>query len=179
VITFLFALHFIKSQKQENLMPEISLLGWMHTIIAIIALVAGYYTLAVYKVITLETKSGQLYLICTLIAAVTALMIYQHGAFGPAHALAVLTLLALIGGYLVTKIPALSKIKDYFQAFCFSGTLLFHMIPAITDTLLRLPVNDPFLTNPEDPLLKAFYLSFVAVFLLGYGLQFIWIKNRK
>jgi uncharacterized membrane protein len=160
-------------------MPEISLLGWIHTIIAIIALAAGYYTLAVHKVITLEHKTGQVYLLCTLIAAVTALMIYQHGGFGAAHALAVLTLLALFAGYLVTKIAALSKIADYFQAFCFSGTLLFHMVPAITDGLLRLPVGDPVLTNPEDPLLKTFYLAFVGIFLVGYTLQFLWLKNRK
>jgi uncharacterized membrane protein len=160
-------------------MPEISLLGWIHTIIAIIALISGYYTLAVHKVITLEHKTGKIYLLCTFIAAVTALMIYQHGAFGGAHALAVLTLLALFAGYFVSKIPALSKIADYFQAFCFSGTLLFHMLPAITDSLLRLPVSDPVLTNPEDPLLKTFYLSFLGVFVVGYILQFIWIKNRR
>ena len=90
-----------------------------------------------------------------------------------------LTLLAIFAGYFVEKIPALSKISDYFKAFCFSGTLLFHMLPAITDGLLRLPVGDPVLTNPEDPLLKTFYLLFVGVFVLGYILQFIWIKNRK
>jgi len=160
-------------------MPEITLLGWIHTIIAIIALIAGFYTLAVYKVITTEQKTGQLYLICTLIAAVTALMIYKHGGFGAAHALAVLTLLALAGGFIVTKISLFAKIAKYFQAFCFSGTLLFHMIPAITDGLLRLPVGDPMLSDPHDPLLKKFYLLFLVVFLLGYAMQFLWLKKQK
>ena len=160
-------------------MPEITLLGWIHTIIAIVALLAGFYTLATYKVIKPEQRTGQVYLVCTLIAAATALMIYKHGGFGAAHFLAVLTLLALIAGFFVTKIAALSAIADYFQAFCFSGTLLFHMIPAITDGLLRLPVADPILTNPEDPLLKQFYLSFVVIFLVGYLCQFFWLKNRK
>ena len=160
-------------------MPEITLLGWIHTIIAIIALVAGFYTLAIYKLITPAQKTGQVYLVCTLIAAVTALMIYKHGGFGAAHALAVLTLLALLAGFFVTKIPALAKMADYFQAFCFSGTLLFHMIPAITDGLLRLPTGQPILTNPEDPLLKIFYLIFVVTFLVGYICQFIWLKNHK
>ncbi|WP_373077645.1 hypothetical protein [Zhongshania sp.] len=160
-------------------MPEITLLGWIHTIIAIVALLAGFYTLAIHKVITPEHKTGQLYLVCTLIAAVTALMIYKHGGFGAAHFLAVLTLLALIAGYFVTKITALSPIADYFQAFCFSGTLLFHMIPAITDGLLRLPVSDPILTSHEAPLLKQFYLSFLVIFFVGYICQFFWLKNRK
>jgi hypothetical protein len=38
-------------------MPEMILLGWIHTIIAIVALIAGYYTLVVYKVITTEQKT--------------------------------------------------------------------------------------------------------------------------
>lgn len=160
-------------------MPEISLLGWFHTIIAIIALIAGYYTLAVYKVIKLEQRTGQIYLICTFIAASTALMIFQQGGFNAAHMLAILTLLALVGGVLVTKIPFLSKIAPYFQAFCFSGTLLFHMIPAITDGLLRLPVSDPVLDTPHDPLLKKFYLLFLTIFVVGYICQFFWIRKQQ
>jgi uncharacterized membrane protein len=160
-------------------MPEITWLGWIHTIIAIIALVAGFYTLAVHKVITPGARTGRIYLICTLIAAATALMIYRHGGFGPAHGLAVLTLLALAGGFAVTKIKPLERIAKYFQAFCFSGTLLFHMIPAITDGLLRLPVSDPILTNPHDPILKKFYLAFVVIFLVGYALQFSWLKRQR
>ncbi|MCX2980678.1 hypothetical protein EYC98_07280 [Halieaceae bacterium IMCC14734] len=160
-------------------MPEMILLGWIHTIIAIAALIAGYYTLAVYKVIKPDQLTGRVYLICTFLAAATALMIYQRGAFGPAHALAVLTLLALAAGFLVTRISALSKIADYFQAFCFSGTLLFHMIPAITDGLLRLPIGDPVLTNPEAPLLKMFYLSFVAVFIVGWIFQCYWLNKNS
>jgi len=160
-------------------MPEMILLGWIHTIIAIVALIAGYYTLAVYKVIEPGQKAGKVYLICTFLAAVTALMIYQRGTFGPAHGLAVLTLLALAGGFLVTRIPAFSKIAPYFQAFCFSGTLLFHMIPAITDGLLRLPVGDPVLTDFEAPLLKMFYLGFVVVFIVGWILQCFWLKKNR
>jgi len=160
-------------------MPEITILGWFHTIVAIIALLAGFYTLAVYKVITLENKTGQIYLSFTLVAAVTALMIYNQGGFGPAHFLAVLTILALIAGFMVTKIPVFSKIADYFQAFCYTGTLLFHMIPAITDGLLRLPVNDPILTTFHDPLLRKFYLLFVVLFIVGYTFQFFWIKRTS
>jgi uncharacterized membrane protein len=160
-------------------MPDMTLLGWVHTIIAIMALIAGFYTLAIYKVIKLENKSGQIYLACTFIAATTALMIYNQGGFGPAHMLAMLTLLALLGGTLVSKVPAFSKIAEYFQAFCFSGTLLFHMIPAITDGLLRLPIGDPFLTNKHDPLLRNFYLLFLVIFLVGYIAQFIWLKKSS
>lgn len=158
-------------------MPEMIPLGWAHTIIAIVALITGYYSLFAYKVISTRNRAGQIYLVCTFIAAVTALMIYQHGAFGPAHGLAVLTLLALAGGLLVTRIPSLAGIALYFQAFCFSATLLFHMLPAITDGLLRLPVGEPVLSDPEDPILKMFYLAFVGIFVVGSVFQFLWLRR--
>jgi len=160
-------------------MPEMTPFGWFHTIIAILALLSGFYTLAVHKVITPAQKTGRVYLLCTFIAAATALMLYKHGGFGPGHALAVLTLLALAAGFLVTKISLFAKIAVPFQALCFSATLLFHMIPAITDGLLRLPVDDPILTDPQDPLLKKFYLAFFVVFLVGYTLQFRWLRKQK
>lgn len=160
-------------------MPEITLLGWIHTIIAIVALITGYYSLVVYKVIRESQTSGLIYLVCTLIAAVTALMIYKHGGFGPAHGLAVLTLLALAGGFLVKKIPIFDAFADYFQAFCYSATLLFHMIPAITDGLLRLPVGDPYLTDKHDPLLQKFYLAFMVIFLVGVIVQMFWLRKHK
>lgn len=160
-------------------MPEMTPFGWFHTAVAILALLSGFYTLVVYKVITPTQKTGQLYLLCTFVAAATALMIYKHGGFGPGHALAVLTLLALAAGFMVTKISLSAKIATPFQALCFSATLLFHMIPAITDGLLRLPIGDPVLTDPQDPLLKKFYLGFVVVFLVGYTLQFLWLRKQK
>jgi uncharacterized membrane protein len=159
-------------------MPEMTILGWFHTIVAIVALLAGFYTLAIYKIITFEHKSGKIYLACTFIAATTALMIYNQGGFGPAHVLAVLAILALFAGFIVSKISMFSKVADYFQAFCFSGTLLFHMLPAITDGLLRLPIGDPILTTFHDPLLKQFYMLFAGIFVVGYIAQFIWLKKR-
>ena len=160
-------------------MPEITFVGWIHTGVAIIAIAAGFYSLARHKLILPANRSGQIYLAGTLITAVTALMIYQRGTFGPGHSLAVLTLLALAAGFLVMKIPALSKFAKYFQALCFSATLLFHMIPAITDGLLRLPVGDPVLTDIRDPLLAKFYLAFLITFVIGYLFQVSWLRGQQ
>jgi uncharacterized membrane protein len=158
-------------------MPEITVLGWFHTGIGIAALLAGLYTLIRFKVVRTDTRSGQIYLACTLIAAVTALMIYNQGGFGPAHILAVLTLAALAGGYLVTRITLFAPLAAYLQALCFSGTFLFHMIPAITDGLRRLPVGDPVVDRFDDPLLMRFYLLFLALFVIGYAAQVIWLRK--
>ena len=159
-------------------MPEITAFGWFHTAMGIIALLSGFYTLAKFKVISLESMTGKIYLLSTLIAAASALGIYKHGGFGVAHFLAVLTLLALLAGFITEKTNILGKFSNYFQALCYSATLLFHMIPAITDGLMRLPVGDPVVTSIEDPLLRGFYLSFLVAYIVGYILQVLWLRKQ-
>ena len=159
-------------------MPEISPFGWFHTIVGIIAILSGVVTLAKYKVIELSNRSGQIYLLCTLITAASALGIFRHGGFGVAHALGVLTLLALAGGTLAAKTRILGNLSPYAQAMSYSATLLFHMIPAITDGLMRLPTSDPIVKDIEDPLLKMFYLAFLVTYLVGFTAQVLWLRKR-
>ena len=159
-------------------MPEIIPLGWFHTAIGIIALISGGFTLARFKEITLQTRSGQIYLATTLITAVTALAIFQRGEFGPGHALAVMTLLALAVGTVAATTKLFGNSSRYVQALAYSATLLFHCIPAVTDGLMRLPVGDPVLTSIEDPILKMCYLVLLVLFLVGISLQLRWIHRQ-
>lgn len=160
-------------------MPEISLFGWFHTIIAMLALIAGLYSLVRFKFILLEHTSSKIYLVCTLIAALSALAIFRHGGFGAAHGLAVLTLAALLVGTLAAKTRIFGKFSSYLQAMSYSATFLFHMIPAITDGLMRLPVEAPIVISIEDPLLKGFYLSFLIVYVVGLIWQFLSLRKMN
>ncbi|MEM7081635.1 MAG: hypothetical protein AAF465_02795 [Pseudomonadota bacterium] len=161
-------------------MPEIIPLGWFHTIVGIAALLSGAATLIRYKEIGVHTRTGQFYLLATLITAATALAIFQHGFFTPAHGLAVLTLIALAVGTVAAVFKPIGGWSRYLQALAFSGTLLFHCIPAITDALLRLPVGDPILDSIESPVLKMAYLGLLVLFLIGIAFQFRWIaRNNK
>ena len=159
-------------------MPEIIPLGWFHTAMGIIALLSGGFTLTKFKEISLQTRSGRIYLTATLITAATALFIFQHGEFGPGHALAVMTLLALVLGTVAATLKPFGKLSRHVQAISYSATLLFHCIPAVTDGLLRLPVGDPVLTSIEDPILKVLYLALLALFLIGVSLQLRWIHRQ-
>jgi uncharacterized membrane protein len=160
-------------------MPEIIPLGWFHTVLGVIALVSGGLALARFKEITLLTRYGQVYLVATLITAGTALGIFQRGEFGPGHALAVMTLLALAIGTIAATTMLFGKRSRYVQAVSFSATLLFHCIPAITDGLLRLPVGNPVLTTIEDPVLKICYLVLLVLFLVGIVFQLRWIQRAS
>jgi hypothetical protein len=158
-------------------MPEMIPLGWLHTILGIGALMSGFYTLIKYRVVTLAHRSGKLYALLTLIVAGTALGIYNQGGFGIAHNLAVLTLVALAGGVVMEKTRLFGSFSKYCQALGYSSTLLFHMIPAITDFLRRLPVGDPFIDTLEDPLLRQFHLAFLAIFVVGIVAQVLWLRK--
>ena len=160
-------------------MPEMIPLGWLHTILGIGALMSGFYTLIKYRVVSLTHRSGKLYVLLTLIVAGTALGIYNQGGFGIAHNLAVLTLVALAGGVVMEKTRLFGSFSKYCQALGYSSTLLFHMIPAITDFLRRLPVGDPFIDTLEDPLLRQFHLAFLAIFVVGVIAQMLWLRNSS
>ena len=160
-------------------MPEMIPLGWLHTILGIGALMSGFYTLIKYRVVTLAHRSGKLYVLLTLIVAGTALGIYNQGGFGIAHNLAVLTLVALAGGVVMEKTRLLGSFSKYCQALGYSSTLLFHMLPAITDFLRRLPVGDPFIDTLEDPLLRQFHLAFLAIFVVGVIAQMLWLRKSS
>ena len=122
-------------------MPEMTLLGWFHTILGILAVLSGFYTIYKYKVISSEVGSGKLYVLVTLLVAGSALGIYNQGGFGVAHVLAVLTLIALAGGYIMERYKWFGSFSKYFQALGYTSTLLFHMIPAVSYTHLTLPTN--------------------------------------
>ena len=145
-------------------MPEIIPLGWFHIAMGIIALFSGVITLSRFKEISLQTRSGQIYLATTLITAGTALAIFQYGIFTAAHSLAVMTLAALAVGTIAEKMKPFGKLSRYVQAVSYSVTLLFHCVPAVTDGLMRLPIGDPVLSSFEDPILKKCYLACLPFF---------------
>jgi len=159
-------------------MPEMTLLGWFHTVLGVGAVLSGFYAIYKYRVISMEVSSGRLYVYVTLLVAVSALGIYNQGGFGIAHILALLTLIAIAGGVIMEKTKPFGSFSKYFQALGYTSTLLFHMIPAITDFLRRLPVGDPFVDSLEDPLLINFLLAFLLIYFVGITSQMLWLKGK-
>lgn len=143
-------------------MMGLTTLGAFHTAMGVIALVCGFSALARDREISPTNRLGQAYLLTTLLTAVTALGIFQHGGFGPPHVLAVLTLVALAVG---TVASGSVRVVSY------SSTILFHMIPAVTETSTRLPAHAPLIASREAPVLPVIYLVILVIFLVGVTLQ--------
>lgn len=160
-------------------MPPMTWLGWFHTVMGSIAILVAIYSLTQHRVICAANPSGRAYLLITLVVAGSALMIYNQGGFGVGHLLAVLTLLALAAGYLLEQRQLFGRFSIYLQTAAYSATVLFHMIPAITDFLRRLPVGDPFADTLDAPLVVGFQLSFLALFVIGLVAQWIWLARTR
>jgi len=151
-------------------------LGIVHTAIGLVAVACGFWALARYKEITAQTAIGRTYLVTTFLTAATGLGIFQHGGFGPPHALSILTLIALATGFAAAQTGVLGRRTRYLQAACYSGTLLFHMIPAFTETLTRLPAGGPVFPDADAPGLRPIYAALLVVFAVGLALQLRWLR---
>jgi len=158
-------------------MPAMTLLGWFHTIMGIAAILLAVAALYRHGLIRAADREGAGYLVITVIVAGSALGIYNQGGFGVAHYLAVLTLVAAFGGFVLERFNLFGRFSPYFQAIAYSATILFHMIPAITDFLRRLPVGDPFIDSFDSPVLQGFHLAFLGLYLLGVGVQILKLKR--
>ena len=79
-------------------MPAMTMLGWFHTIMGVLALLLAIAAIRNHGFIRSTDREGAAYLVVTVVVAGSALGIYNQGGFGIAHYLAVLTLAAALGG---------------------------------------------------------------------------------
>jgi uncharacterized membrane protein len=154
-------------------------LGVFHIAISLVALASGFAALAKHREISFMNRAGQVYLFTTLVTAATALGIFRHGGFGPPHALAVMTLAALIAGSIAAGTPLFGRWSRYVQALSYSSTILFHLIPGVTETLTRLPHGAPLVSSPGDPVFRGIYVGLFAAFLVGVTIQLLWLRANQ
>ncbi|USX24775.1 hypothetical protein NHH73_19410 [Oxalobacteraceae bacterium OTU3CINTB1] len=139
-------------------------LGVIHTLISLVAVGAGIVGFVRDKRIDLGNGAGKTYLVTTILTCLTGFGIFQHGGFGKPHALGVITLLVLAVAWKLAAKPAL-------QVVLLSLTFFFHMIPAATETLTRVPMGAPILPNAEAPELKVITGVMFVLFVIGATLQ--------
>jgi len=153
-------------------------LGIIHTLISLVALANGFAAVAREREISLHSHLGRTYVVTTALTALTALGIFQHGGFGPPHALALMTLAALAVGCLAAFTGLFGGWSRYVQAVSFSTTLFFHLVPAFTETLTRLPLGAPVLASAEAPELKAISGVLLLLLIMGLVLQLRWLRGK-
>ena len=158
---------------------DISFIGWIHTLIALVAIGSGAYSLKKYIIIETKNLSAKIFAFATIVAAITALLIYKRG-FGVGHLLAIVTLLAVIFGYINERGLFFGFLAPYLQTISYSALFLFHMVPGITEVLRRFPRDNPIVidSNIDHPILISFYITFFISYLIIITNQIIWLKKR-
>lgn len=138
-------------------------LGIVHTALSLVAVASGAIALLLDKRIDNSTRAGKIYIVSTLIVCLSGFGIFQHGGFGKAHVLGILTLLVLgMAFYAGKSTQPLGKFSEYISTIAYTATFFFHLIPGITETATRLPLSAPWASGPDDPKIQ-----------MGIGICFI------
>lgn len=157
-------------------MLGLSIFGIVHTIIGLIAVGFGIAAFWRHAEIGTRTRSGQLYVVLTVLTCITGFFLFKHGGFGKPHALGVLTLIVLGAAYGAERRPG--RLARYIAVVSYSTTFFFHMIPGFTETLTRLPVGAPWAASPEAANLQALIGGVFVLFLVGLALQLRALRRR-
>lgn len=157
----------------------ISPFGALHTLIALVALVAGILALFRHQGISLRSRSGQVYIAATVFTCLSGFFIFHHGGFGPAHALGILTLVALAVGAVAGSTRWLGRASAYVEATAYSTSFFFHWIPAFTETGTRFPAGAALFSSPEDPALQKLIGAAFLLFLVGLAIQLRHVRKLR
>ena len=150
-------------------------LGIFHTVISLLAVIAGLHAFWRWQAIDTRKTGGKIYLVTTVISCLTGLGIFAHGGFGKPHALAIITLVVLAVAVLAQTSSMFGRFSRRVEVVSYSLSFFFHLIPGITETSTRLPLGRPLLDSPEAPALKALFGLLFIIFLAGA----IWQARRR
>ncbi|MGZ3943889.1 MAG: hypothetical protein ACXVJB_03050 [Mucilaginibacter sp.] len=158
-------------------MPNhLSILGIIHTAISVFALIAAFAALSQEGKINPQSVTGKLYIWLTIITCLTGFPIMKTGHPTGGHYLGVIILILLPLAIYANRL--FGKAGVYIQVILMSTTLFLSMIPAVIETLTRLPISHPLAGGPNDPILQKALLAVVLLYLVGVCYQTIKIRSQ-
>jgi hypothetical protein len=161
-------------------MPNhLSILGIIHTAISVFALFSGAASLFRYGRIAPLTAAGRSYILLTILTCLTSLPIMKTGQFTVAHGVAIVILVLIPIGVYVKSIKFLGKAADYIQIVALSTTLFLSCIPAIVETLTRLPISQPVAAGPNDPIIQIGLKILMGLYAVGVIYQLVKLRSAK
>lgn len=159
----------------------LSALGVLHTTISLIPVFAGLYGFVRHRKIDPATGAGKLYLVGLVLAVATSFTVSSTGGLNPGHAFGIVVLMVAFGGVLVNRIGFLGRLRPYLSAFALSFSFLLGLVPAVNESLTRLPASHPLAPAPMAPVVLQTLLGCFVVFLIGITAQgwAIHARNRR
>ncbi|HTK18055.1 MAG TPA: hypothetical protein VL442_01010 [Mucilaginibacter sp.] len=158
---------------------HLSVLGIIHTVISILAILIAFYALYRSGKIDPLTNPGRWYIWLTILTCVTGLPIMRFGHPTAGHYLAIIVLVLLPIGIFARRLRFLGKLGEYLQVIVMSATLFLSCIPLFVESLTRLPISHPIADGPADPLLKNVLNGLFVVYIIGVIYQIIKIRAKR
>lgn len=152
---------------QSHLSP----LGIAHTLISLPPIVAALYSFARHGRIDASRLAGRIYLFGLTLSVLTSFGLSSTGGLNPGHVLGALALAAAFAGLLVPRLTFLGRLRPYLEAFGPSFSFFLLLVPGTVETLKRLPLEHPWATGPQDPLVGRALLTLLILFITGFALQ--------
>jgi len=161
-------------------MPNhLSTLGIIHTAISVLALIIAIFALFRYGKIDPATGAGKLYILLTVLTCITGFPIMKTGHLTPGHYLAIIILVLLPLGVYVRSLRIFGKLAGYVQVIFLSTTVFLSCIPAVVETLTRLPISHPLANDPNAPILQKALGAVLLVYVVGVIYQLVKLRSQK
>ncbi len=150
---------------------QLTPLGLFHTLVSLVAVVLGVLAIVRDKGVSPKTPIGRAYLAALVVTTMTGLPIFRRGAIEPPHVLGILTLVVLAIAAVAEKTQVFGRATAYVKTICYSMTLLFMLIPTVTETLTRVPPGAPLVAGPDAPIFMVLNPIMILAFLIGVTMQ--------
>lgn len=150
--------------------------GWIHTLGSLPAIPAAVYMFGRSGRIVPRSTAGTVYLVSMLIGAATiALIAHQPVSYVIAGA----TLVLLLVGYGVERLPWRQSVKRYIETISLTLTSFLLMLPAVSETLRRVPDGHPLVTDPRSPILLGAMGALLVLLIAGVTAQVIYLRRHR
>lgn len=148
----------------------VSSLGWVHTLSSLPAIPAAIYMLARHGRILPRSRAGAVYFVSMLAGALTVFPIAKQPVSG---VIASITLVLLLAGYGVGRLPRLGRPAQYMETIFLTLTVFLLMLPTLTEILTRVPDGHPIAADLTSPILRGVHLSLFIALITGLTAQVI------
>jgi len=154
----------------------ISPLGWLHTLGSLPAIPLAAYMLIKYGRIVPETSAGRAYFWFMLLGVLT---VYPIAHQPISSIIATITLVVLLLGYGISRWPTANRFGKYIETISLSISVFLLMVPTVSESLRRLPVGNPLVTDMKDPLLLGAQGALLLILIIGIPLQIRALYKRR
>ena len=159
------------------MVSDITILGWVHSIIGLAAIGAGIYSFLRYQWIMIDSRLGEFYLYTTFITAFSSMFLYNAtGSFNVAHLLSIAVILMLLYALIVHRFTKNILFRGYTKHLALTGTVYFSLIPTTGEVLTRWPGST--ITQIDDPVIVSTLLLFTVIFFVFTVYQMYKIYSR-